>query len=211
MTEGKKIRVMVIDDHFLVRVGVRAIVNAEIDMEVVAEAPDGPSGLRAFDEHHPDVTLVDLRMPSMSGPEIIGHIRRRDPQAKILVLTSYDTDEDVFRALRAGATGYLLKGTFPEGVLEAAIRTLHAGRRHIPTEVAEKLASRMDNVSLSPREIAVLALVAKGLSNAEIGTALSTTAGTVKTHLKRIFIKLGVNDRTAAALIAVQRGLVMLN
>jgi two-component system, NarL family, response regulator len=128
----------------------------------------------------------------------------------VIVLTSYDADEDIFLAVRAGARGYLLKGTFPDGILEQAIRSVHAGHRMIPSEIAERLADRVSEPSLTPREIAVLELVAKGLSNREIGAALSTSAGTVKTHLERIYAKLGVGDRTAAALAAIQRGLVSL-
>jgi two-component system, NarL family, response regulator len=205
-----KIRILIVDDHRVVRVGVRTMITAEPDMEVVAEAADGPGALEAFDKHHPDVTLLDLRLPDMGGAAVITEMRKRDPQAKVIVLTSYDADEDIFLAVKAGARGYLLKGTFPDGVLEQAIRSVHAGNRIIPSEVADRLVDRMTNPSLTPREIAVLELVAKGLSNREIGTALSTSAGTVKTHLKRIYAKLGVGDRTAAALTAVQRGLVSL-
>jgi two-component system, NarL family, response regulator len=205
-----KIKILIVDDHRVVRVGLRTMISAEPDMEVVAEAADGPGALSAFDAHRPDVTLLDLRLPDMGGPAVITEMRKRDPQAKVIVLTSYDADEDIFLAVRAGARGYLLKGTFPDGILEQAIRSVHAGNRIIPSEVANRLVDRLTNPSLTPREIAVLELVAKGLSNREIGTALSTSAGTVKTHLKRIYAKLGVGDRTAAALTAVQRGLVSL-
>jgi len=206
----EKIRVLIVDDHLVVRVGLRTIISAEPDMEIVAEAVDGPSALAAFDAHHPDITLLDLRIPQTSGAEIITEMRRRDPRARIIVLTSYDADEDIYRAIQAGARGYLLKGTFPEGILEAAIRTVHAGSRLIPPDVAARLAQRLATPSLTPREVSVLELVAKGLSNREIGSALSTSAGTVKTHLKRIYVKLGVGDRTEAALLAVQRGIVSL-
>jgi two-component system NarL family response regulator len=210
MPEPAKIRILIVDDHRVVRVGLRTLISAEADMEVVAEASDGPGALAAYETHHPDVTLLDLRLPDMGGPEVITELRKRDPKAKVIVLTSFDADEDIFRAVHAGARGYLLKGTFPDGILEEAIRSVHAGNRIIPNEVADRLVDRMTNPSLTPREIAVLELVAKGLSNREIGTALSTSAGTVKTHLKRIYAKLGVGDRTAAALTAVQRGLVSL-
>jgi two-component system NarL family response regulator len=211
MAEPAKIRVLIVDDHLVVRVGVRTIVNAEPDMEVVAEAGDSAAALAAFQTHKPDVTLMDLRLPNdTGGAALITAFRQLDPQAKIIVLTSYDADEDVFRAVQAGARGYLLKGTFPEGILEAAIRKVHAGSRLIPPEVAERLADRLTSPALTPREVTVLELVAKGLSNREIGAALSTSAGTVKTHLKRIYAKLGVGDRTEAALIAVQRGIVSL-
>jgi two-component system NarL family response regulator len=205
-----KIRVLVVDDHKVVRVGLRTIINGEDDMEVVAEAGDGPGALAAHAEHAPDVILLDLRMPDISGAALITELRKRDKTAKIIVLTSYDADEDIFSAVQAGARGYLLKGTLPDGILEQAIRTVHAGSRLIPQDVAQRLADRVSSPTLTPREIAVLELVAKGLSNAEIGTALSVSAGTIKTHLKRIYPKLGVGDRTAAALTAVQRGLVTL-
>jgi len=205
-----KIRVMIVDDHKVVRVGLRTMIEREPDMEVVAEAEDRASTLAAHAAAHPDVILLDLRLPDVHGAELIALIRERDPQAKIIVLTSFDASEDIFRAVKAGARSYLLKGTFPDGILEQAIRSVHAGHRMIPSEIAERLADRVSEPSLTPREIAVLELVAKGLSNREIGAALSTSAGTVKTHLERIYAKLGVGDRTAAALAAIQRGLVSL-
>jgi two-component system, NarL family, response regulator len=210
MSEQSKIRVLIVDDHRVVRVGLRAIIDAEADMEVVAEAEDGPSALAAYQQHKPDITLLDLRMPGMSGPEVLTALRESDPEATVIVLTSYDADEDVYRAVQAGARGYLLKGTLPDGVLEAAIRKVHAGQRLLAPEAAAKLADRMTSPQLTPREVAVLELVARGKSNKEIGTMLSLAEGTVKTHLKRIYEKLGVGDRTEAALVAVQRGIVSL-
>jgi DNA-binding NarL/FixJ family response regulator len=210
MSDTPKIRVMVVDDHKIVRVGLRAMISHEPDMEVVAEAGDRLEALAAHAAHQPDVTLMDLRLPDIGGAELITEIRKREPRARFIILTSYDADEDVFRAIQAGAHGYLLKGTFPEGILEAAIRAVHAGQRVIPPEIAERLAHRLSVPALTPREIAVLELVARGLSNREIGAALSTRPGTVKTHLERIYAKLGVGDRTAAALTAIQRGLVSL-
>jgi DNA-binding NarL/FixJ family response regulator len=203
-----KIRVLIVDDHKVVRVGLRTMLAHEPDMEVVGEADDGPGALAAHAAHKPDVTLLDLRLPDMSGADIITRIRQTEPQAKFIILTSYDAEEDVFRAIQAGAHAYLLKGTFPEGILEQTIRTVHAGRRVIPPEIAARLAHRVSVPALTPREVTVLKLVAKGLSNREIGAALSTSAGTVKTHLERIYAKLGVGDRTAAALLAVERGIV---
>jgi two-component system NarL family response regulator len=210
MSENAKIRVLIVDDHRVVRVGLRAIIDAEPDMEVVAEAGDGPAALAAYAEHKPDITLLDLRMPGMSGPEVLTALREKDPEATVIVLTSYDADEDVYRAVQAGARGYLLKGTLPDGVLEAAIRKVHAGQRLLAPEAAARLADRMTSPQLTPREVAVLELVARGKSNKEIGTMLSLAEGTVKTHLKRIYEKLGVGDRTEAALVAVQRGIVSL-
>jgi DNA-binding NarL/FixJ family response regulator len=202
--------VLVVDDHAVVRVGVRTLVNAEPDMEVVGEAADAPTTLAAYRTHRPDVVLLDLRLPDTTGAALIEALRALDPAARIIVLTSYDAGEDVYQAVRAGAQAYLLKGTFPDGILEAAIRRVHAGEQVIPADVAARLAQRVSESSLTPREIEVLELVAKGLSNKEIGGVLRTSAGTVKTHLKRIFVKLGVTDRTEAALTAVQRGLVSL-
>ncbi len=210
MSEPNKIRVLVVDDHKVVRVGLRAMIEHEPDMEVVGEASDGPTALAAHESLTPDVTLIDLRLPGTSGADVITSIRQRDPAARFIILTSYDAEEDVYRAIQAGAHAYLLKGTFPEGMLEEAIRAVHAGRRVIPPEIAERLAHRLSGPKLTPREIGVLELVAKGLSNAEIGAALNTKAGTVKTHLERAYAKLGVGDRTAAALEAMKRGLITL-
>ena len=211
MTEASaRIRVLVIDDHKVVREGLRAMIGREPDMEVVAEAGDGPTALAAQAAHHPDVILCDLRLPDITGPELITRLRAADASARVLVLTSYDAEEDVFRAFRAGARGYLLKAAVPEGVLEDAIRTVHRGGQIIPPEVAARLAQRESMPTLTPREISVLELCAKGLSNREIGAILSTSPGTIKTHLERIYAKLGVGDRTAATLCAIQRGLVNL-
>lgn len=210
MSEARKIRVLVVDDHKVVRVGLRAMIGHERDMEVVGEAGDGATAIAQHEALAPDVTLVDLRLPDMGGADLIRAIRARAPDARFLILTSYDADEDVFRAVQAGAHGYLLKGTPPEGVLEEAIRAVHAGRRVIPPEIAERLAQRLTAPGLTPREIAVLELVAKGLSNREIGAALNARPGTVKTHLERIYAKLGVGDRTGATLLAIERGLITL-
>jgi two-component system NarL family response regulator len=208
-TSARKIRVLVVDDHPLVRVGLRTVINAETDMEVVAEAGDGATAIASFTEQKPDITLMDLRLPGMSGPEIITHIRALAPEANVIVLTTYDADEDVYRAVQAGARGYLLKGTFAEGMLDA-IRHVHAGRRLMAPEVAARLADRVSSPSLTTREVTVLELVAKGMSNREIGAALFLSEDTIKTHLRRIYAKMGVGDRTEAALLAVQRGVVKL-
>lgn len=209
-TSPARIRVLVVDDHKVVRIGLKTMIARERDMEVVAEADSGAAAVAAYRQHKPDVILLDLRLPDLSGAEVITRVRQIDPRARIIVLTSYDGDEDIYRAIQAGASGYLLKGTFPDGLLEQAIRTVHAGRRMIPPDVADRLAQRISTPSLSAREVAVLQLVARGLSNREIGAALSISPGTIKTHLERIYTKLGVNDRTAAALLAVERGLVTL-
>jgi DNA-binding NarL/FixJ family response regulator len=204
-----KIRVLIVDDHPLMRIGLRTQIDAEPDLQVVAEAGDGPSAIAAHDQHRPDITLLDLRLPGMDGPEIITIIRKRDPHARFIILTTYDADEDVYRAVQAGARGYLLKGTFAEGIMEA-IRNVNAGRRLISPEVATRLADRVSSPQLSSREVAVLELVAKGMSNKEIGAALFVAAATVKYHLKNIYLKLGASDRTEAALLAAQRGIIVL-
>jgi DNA-binding NarL/FixJ family response regulator len=204
-----KIRVMIVDDHPVVRVGLRALVDAQPDMRVVAEAADGDEAVAAFARAAPDITLMDLRLPRKSGPEAIAEIRKIAPRAHIIVLTTYDGDVDVFRAVQAGARGYLLKGTFPEGMIEA-IRNVHAGGELIAPEVAAKLREHAGERLLTSREVGVLELVAKGLSNKEIAGALLIAEDTVKNHLKHIYEKLGVNDRTEAALLAVQRGFLHL-
>jgi two-component system, NarL family, response regulator len=204
-----RLRVLVVDDHPLMRIGLRARIDAEPDMEVVAEAGDGPAAIAAYTAHKPDITLLDLRLPGMDGPQIITVIRQADPGAKIIILTTYDADEDVYRAVQAGARGYLLKGTFAEGIMEA-IRNVHAGRRLIAPEVAARLADRVSSPSLTSREVAVLELVAKGMSNKEIGAALFVSETTIKYHLKNIYSKLGASDRTEAALVATQRGILTI-
>src|SRR3954469_18200724 len=209
-TAEKKIRVLIVDDHPVVRVGLRTTIDAEPDMKVVAEAGDGAAAIAAFTEHRPDITLMDLRLPGMSGPEIITKIRAGSPDAAIIVITTYDADADVYKAVQAGARGYLLKGTFTEGMLEA-IRHVHAGGRLIAREVASRMDEHAARPSLTSREVGVLELVAKGLSNKEIGAALFVSEDTIKTHLKHVFTKMGVGDRTEAALLAIQRGIINLS
>jgi two-component system NarL family response regulator len=178
-------------------------------MEVVAEAADGRSTIKAFQAHLPDVTLLDLRMPGLSGAHVITEILKQAPKANILVVTTYDADEDVFRAVQAGARGYLLKDTFTEGLLDA-IRSVNAGRRLIDPQLAPRLMDRVTERSLTGRELAVLDLVARGKTNRQIAADLSMGEETVKAHLKHVFAKLEVGDRTEAAMIAVQKGLIKL-
>jgi two-component system NarL family response regulator len=204
-----KITVVIADDHPIVRMGLRALIDAQPDMQLLAEAQGGAAAVEAYTKHRPDVMLVDLRMPGMSGRDVITAIRNQIPEAKIIVLTSFDGDEDVFRAVQAGARGYLLKASPPDEVLKA-IRAVHAGGRLIAPDVAARLADRVNSPSLTSREIAVLELVAKGLSNKEIAAALSLAEDTVKNHLKHVFSKLEVSDRTEAVLLAVQRGIITL-
>jgi len=205
-TEGQ-IRILIADDHPFFLDGLAANVEAEPDMTVVARAADGRAAVTLAREHRPDVILMDLRMPALNGVEAIREIvGGGDATSRIIVLTTYDGDEDIHRALKAGAKAYLLKDAFREELL-AAIRAVHAGRRHIPPQVASRLAERMGSDELTEREIEVLRLVASGKSNREIGEALRIAEGTVKAHVNNILNKLGANDRTHAAMIALQRGL----
>ena len=205
------IRILIADDHPVFRLGLRNLIDAQPDMTVVAEAGDGAAALAAHLAHRPDVVLMDLRMPRLDGPEAIAQLIAHDADAKVIVLTSYDGDQDVWRAVQAGARGYLLKDTFAEGTL-GAIRDVHAGGRLFSPGIAEKLATgdRRPRKPLSSREIAVLELVAHGLTNKEVQVSLDMAEGTLKHHLKRIFEKLDVTDRTEATLVAVQQGILRL-
>jgi two-component system NarL family response regulator len=209
MADGSKISVIVADDHPVVRMGLRALIEAQPDMMIAAEAAGGAAAVEAYTTLRPDVMLVDLRMPGMGGRDVIIAVRKVVPDARIIVLTSFDGDEDVFRAVQAGARGYLLKASPPDEVVKA-IRTVHAGGRLIAADVAARLADRVNSPSLTSREVAVLELVAKGLSNKEIAAALFLAEDTVKNHLKHVFAKLEVSDRTEAVLLAVQRGIITL-
>jgi DNA-binding NarL/FixJ family response regulator len=198
-----------VDDHLVVRIGLRGLLETQADMEVIAEAAGGNAALREFAKHHPDVVLMDLRMPDLDGAQATAAIRAKFPAARILVLTTFDTDEDIYRALEAGAVGYLLKSTDSKALL-ATIRAVQAGAYQLPAEIARRLAERRAMPELSPREREVLALIVKGRSNKEIGADLGVAENTVKNHVKVILDKLGVADRTGAATTAIQRGLVRL-
>jgi two-component system NarL family response regulator len=200
---------MVVEDHHVVRHGLVALLNNVSGLKVVAEGSNGKEAVELYSRHQPDITLMDLRMPTMGGVEAITAIRKQFPGARIVVLTTYDGDEDIYRALQAGARGYLLKGMFTEELVDA-IRAVHAGRTHIPKEVADRLADRMGGPNLTAREMSVLELIVKGLSNKEIADRLGIYESTVKTHVNNILSKLGVSDRTQAATTALQRGLVHL-
>jgi two-component system NarL family response regulator len=202
-----RIRVLIADDHPLIRLGLRGLIEGQPDMEVAAEAANGVEAVRLFETHQPDITLMDLRMPLLEGPEAIAAILRKHPHAAILVLTTYDGDDDVYRAVQAGARGYLLKDTFPEGTL-GTIRDVHAGGRLFAPGIAAKIKARTSAMTLNGRERSILELVAKGLTNREIQVALAVPEGTLKRHLKRIFEKLDVEDRTEATLVAVQQGII---
>ena len=205
-----KIRILVVDDHHVVRQGLVALINSVEDMEVIAEAPDGRKGVDLHREHRPDVTIMDLRLPVLGGVEAIQEIRRASPHARVIVLTTFDGDENIYRALQAGARGYLLKDMFGDELMEA-IRAVHAGKTRIPPVVAQRLAERMNGSELTTRELDVLRLIVAGKSNKEIGNDLHISEATVKTHINNLLGKMGVSDRTQAATTAIQRGLVQLS
>ena len=203
------IRIMVIDDQAVVRQGFVALINTVSDMVVVAEGTNGRQAIELYRLHRPDVTLMDLSMPELGGVEAIAAIRKEFRDARLIVLTTYDGDEDIYRSLQAGAQGYLLKDMFFEE-LEDAIRKVHAGARRIPAQVAERLAERMGSSDLTGRELEVLEQIVAGHSNKAIAHRLNISEATVKSHINSILSKLGVSDRTQAATTALQRGLVHL-
>ena len=200
-----KIRVLMVDDHPLLREGVAAVIAGENDMEIVAEAVDGREAIQLFRKHLPDVTLMDLQMPGLGGVETIQAIRTEFPNARFVVLTTYQGDVQALRALKAGAAGYLLKTMLRKDLLET-IRIVHSGRRRIPSEIATELAEHVGEEALSEREVTVLRLVANGNSNKLIGAELDVSEATIKMHMKNILQKLGANDRTHAVTIAMKRG-----
>ncbi|MBD2463574.1 response regulator transcription factor [Oscillatoria sp. FACHB-1407] len=209
MTQPAVIRILIVDDHLIVQKGLAALINEESDMTVIGYAKDGLEAIKLFRQEQPDVTLMDLRMPQMGGVEAISAIRAEFNTARIIVLTTYDADEDIYRGLQAGSKGYLLKDCKPSE-LRTAIRTVHTGKQYIPSHVGAKLAQRINNPALTEREIEVLRLVAQGMSNLEIGSTLNITESTVKSNVNRILSKLGVKDRTQATLIALKRGIASL-
>jgi two-component system, NarL family, response regulator len=201
------IRILIADDHPVVREGLAASLNRVPDMEVVCEAVTGTEAVELFVKHLPDVALLDLRMPQMDGVEAVSAICKQFVQARIIILTTYEDDEDVYRSLRAGARAYLLKDTRLEDLIEC-IRIVHAGKNYIPPSIGAKLAERMKGAELSSREVDVLRLMADGKSNKEIAGSLFVSEGTVKGHVNHILAKLGANGRTEATRIAMKRGLV---
>ena len=201
--------VLVVDDHALFRTGVANIINQEPDLQVVAEAGDGLEAVAAVERHHPEITLLDLRMPRLEGVEAVRRIRERDPHARVIVLTTYDTDDEISRALKAGAKAYVLKDISADDLL-GCIRNVLAGKTYIAPAAAAKLAEGVTRVQLTPREMAALKLMADGKANKEIATALDISERTVKTHLGHLFEKLGVTSRTEAIKVATRRGLVRL-
>jgi DNA-binding NarL/FixJ family response regulator len=209
MKKESKIRILVADDHYVVRMGVTAIINNEPDMEVVAEATNGQQAIELFIRHQPDLTLLDSRMPLKCGVEAAREIRRVRSSARIVMLTAFDGDEDIHKALTAGAQGYILKSS--TGIqLVPALRAVAAGKEWIPEEVASRLAKRKGYEALTPRELEVLHELAKGLANKQIADAMSISQYTTKGYLKNILTKLHVADRTEAVTVAIQRGLIHL-
>ncbi|MEW6131103.1 MAG: response regulator transcription factor [Acidobacteriota bacterium] len=210
MSKEKPIRILIVDDHFVVRMGLAAMINTQSDMCVIAEATNGQQAIELFRQHQPDVTLMDLRMPQIQGVEAIATIRQEFPNSRFIVLTTFDGDEDIYRALQAGARAYLLKDMLGDSLIDA-IRTVHAGGRRIPPEIANRLAERMFRSELSARELEVLKLIARGKSNKMIAADLGVAEGTIKIHINNILSKLGVNDRTQATTYALQHGIIHLD
>ena len=204
-----KIRIIVVDDQAVVRQGFVSLINTVHDIEVVAEGTNGQQAVELYRTHKPDVVLMDLRMPVMGGVDAIKALRREFPQARVIILTTFDGDEDIYRSLQAGAQGYLLKDMFFEE-LEDAIRTVHSGGRRIPGVVAERLAGRMSGSDLTARELEVLEQIVRGRSNKEIAQVLGISEATVKSHINNVLSKLDAADRTQAATKALQRGIVHL-
>jgi two-component system NarL family response regulator len=199
--------VLVVDDHALFRTGVANIINQEEDLQVVAEAANGVEAVAAFERHRPDITLLDLRMPKMEGVEVVRRLRLRDPDVKVIVLTTYDTDEDISRALKAGAKAFVLKDISAEALV-ACIHDVLQGKTYLAPAAAAKLAEGFTRIQLTPRELSALRLLADGKANKEIATQLGISERTVKTHLGHLFDKLGVTSRTEAVKVATRRGLV---
>jgi two-component system NarL family response regulator len=204
------IRILLADDHPSLRAGLASILNAEPGLTVVAEAGSGRETLIKTGASSPDVLVVDLRMPDGDGIETIKQLVSKNPQVRVLVLTTYDNEEDIFNALEAGARGYILKDTTREEIIEA-VRQVHAGNRFLPSAIASRLADRMIRPTLTPRELDVLRLVSRGRTNKEIAAAMFISEETVKSHMKGLFQKLGVHDRAEAVATALQRGLLRID
>lgn len=204
-----QIRVFSVDDHPLLREGIAALVNNQPDMVLVAEASNGAEAIQLFKQHQPDVTLMDLRLPDMSGIDILIAIRTEFPEARIIMLTTFEGDVEIHRALQAGARGYLLKNMPPSELLDV-IRQVHAGKKRIPPEIASQLAEHMSDQNLTEREVEVLRQVADGNRNRDIAKKLFISEETVKVHIKHIMEKLGAADRTQAVSIGIRRGIIQL-
>jgi len=209
MNEPSRIRVFSVDDHPLLREGIAAIINNQQDMQVIAQAANGQDAIQHFKKHQPDVTLMDLRLPDMSGIDAMVAIRAEFPEARIILLTTFEGDVEIKRALEAGARGYLLKSMPPKELVEA-IRQVHAGKKRIPPQLAAQLAEHMSDEVLTTREIEVLAQIAGGNRNRDIAEQLFISEETVKVHIKHIMEKLGASDRTQAVAIGIRRGIIQL-
>jgi len=209
VSQSPKVRVLVADDHLVLRLGLVTLINDEPDLEVVAEAANGQEVVDLFKAHRPDVVLMDLRMPGHTGEEVIAALCAEDPDARVIVLTIHKGDEAVYTALRAGARGYLLKDVPTQEIL-AAVRAVHAGEQCIPPAIAARVAERIRKADLSPREVNVLKLIAAGLSNKEIGDRLGVSDATAKKHVTGLLAKLGVRDRTHAVTLSLERGIIDL-
>ena len=207
--DSETIRILAADDHQLIRQGIAGLIADEPGMTLVAEAANGREALDEFRRHKPDVTLMDLQMPEMNGIEAMTAIRTEFPDARIIVLTTYKGDVQVLRAIKAGASGYLLKSTLVNEML-AAIRAVHAGRKALSAEISFDLADHAAEEALSPMEVRVLRLIANGDTNKEIGVKLSVTEEAVKSHVRNILSKLGTDDRTHAAVVGLRRGIIEL-
>jgi two-component system NarL family response regulator len=207
MSANSQIRIMIVEDHFVVRVGLKAIINSQADMTTVAEAGNGKQAVEAFEQHKPDVTLMDLRLPGQSGVDAIAAIIVKYPRARIIVLSTYGGDENIFRAFQAGARAYFLKDVKGQDLVQA-IRAVHAGQRPLPPEIAARLLERVPRTALSSRESEILTLIAHGKSNKEIAAGLSISEGTVRVHASNLFAKLGCSDRAQAVSEAFRRGII---
>jgi two-component system NarL family response regulator len=203
----KTIRVLIVDDHFVVRIGLLTSLKMDPELSVVAEASTSGQAIELYRHHKPDVVLMDLRLPDMSGVEATAKLRKEFPDAKIIIISSFDADEDIYRAFQAGARAYLLKDVLGEELFRA-VKSVHAGERYIPAAIARSLAGHTPGSDLTQRELEVLQLLIKGLSNKEIGEILGFTENTAKFHIKNILSKLQVSDRTEAATAAFQRGIL---
>ena len=210
MNQTERIGVMIVEDHFVVRVGLAAIINSQPDMFTAAEASNGRQALELFDRHRPDVTLLDLRLPGMGGLEVLAAVTGKYPKAKVIILSTYGGDEDIFRAFQAGARAYFLKDVKGQDLINA-IRAVRAGQRPLPPEIAARLAERIPRSELSPRELEILKLISQGGSNREIANSLNISEGTVRVHASNIFAKLGCSDRAQAVTEAFKRGIIYID